>query len=163
MIPIPEVITAGGTATIEFELYDLYGNRAKDVPSGVARVSIRKLSTSRLTHELPLLNASMNASLATVTIDLSARDTELIGPDETETAAANILCVADVRIISADAISYYGPYEFRVRLAETYTAPGTGPQVTRIDITAITETTATATLTIENHDGTSASICGGKT
>ena len=153
MIPIPEVLTAGGTSVIRFELYDDEGERAADIPAGVPRVSIRKKSTSRTEHELPLLNASLDRFSAVVTLELSGRDTGLIGPDEEKEAEANSLCVTDVRIISADAITYYGPYEFRVRLPETFTWPGTGPQVTRLDITAIDETTATATLTIEGHDG----------
>ena len=155
MIKLPQVLTAGGTATLVFELHDKRGQRLSDIPSGVARVSIRKLSTSRLVHELPLMNASMDHALATVTLDLSGRDTQAIGPSETLTQEGDILAIADVRIISADAIDYYGPYEFRVRTPETYTAPGTGPVVSRIDITGIGETSATATLTIENHDGTS--------
>ena len=155
MIKLPQVLTAGGTASLVFELRDKRGQRLSDIPSGVARVSIRKLITSRLEHELPLMNASMDRALATVTLDLSARDTLLIGPSETLTQEGDILAIADVRIISADAIDYYGPYEFRVRTPETYTAPGTGPVVSRIDITGIGETSATATLTIENHDGTS--------
>ena len=153
MIRLNEVLTAGGTATLKFELYDLDGNRATGVPSGATRVSIRKRSTARQDHELPLLNASLDASAGTVTLDLSTRDTETIGPAESGAYPAAITCVADVRIISPDATTYYGPYEFDVRLAETYTPPGLGPYVSRIDIDSITETAAIATLRIENHDG----------
>ena len=153
MIPIPEVLTAGSTETLQFELYDAKGDRAKEVPPGVSRISIRRSSTPRTKHELSLLNASLDHLEGIVTIELSGSDTQSIGPDLEGEWPATQKAVADIRIISADAIDYYGPYEFTLRLPETYTPLGEGPRVTKLDITDIAEETATATLTIDGADG----------
>ena len=80
MIRLPEVITAGGTASLVFELTDAKNQRLTGTVNGTATVSLRRASTSRTRHELTHLPAALDAVNAAVTLVLSVDQTTALSP-----------------------------------------------------------------------------------
>ena len=156
MIDLPLVVTAGGVATLEFQLTDKDGEALASVPNATAVCSIRRATTARNRHELPQLVATLNAGQATVTLELSADDTAALAPSIQETDSrlqTEVDCVGDVVLGGTE---YYRPFRFTVRLPETYTGqigPATGPFVSRLSVDDVSESGADVTLTIARADG----------
>ena len=76
MIVLPEVITAGGDAAFVFELTNKKQERLENIAPGVATVSLRKMMTTRINHELTHLVAHLDTVTATVTLELSEAQTQ---------------------------------------------------------------------------------------
>ena len=77
---LPLVVTAGGTATLVFGLADEDGDRIFNVIDDLVVISIRRKTTSRLSHEVPLHTATLDAELGVVTLDLTEAETMLLAP-----------------------------------------------------------------------------------
>ena len=119
MSKLPLVVTAGGTATLTFGLADEDGDRIFNVIDDLVTGSIRRETTSRLSHEVPQHAATLDADLGVVTLDLTEAETALLAPYPTMSPQPRpMTCVGDVLIGGVD---YYGPFSFTVRLPETVT------------------------------------------
>ncbi len=120
MIRLPEVITAGGTASLVFELTDAKHQRLTNV-NGIATVSLRRAGTSRTRHELTHLPAALDSISATVTLVLSTDQTTALSPPISAIGKQRRNdVIGDVRIVHGQDVDYYGPFAFTVRLPETY-------------------------------------------
>ena len=121
MIILPQVITAGGDAELVFELSNKKQERLENIVPGVATVSLRKMVTDRFNHELTHLPLLLDTVTATVTLELSEAQTQLLAPP-IDTAPAQIVTevVGDVRLVQGTDTTYFGPFMFGVRLPETY-------------------------------------------
>ena len=131
MIVLPLVVTAGGQATLEFELTDGKGNRLSNITRGTVACSLRKKSTARNNHEVTQLVGVLDAENAVVTLDLNEAQTASLAPSITDTKQALVQpCVGDIVIRGVD---YYGPFGFDVRMPETYTGQPS-PGLTNADV-----------------------------
>lgn len=119
---LSSAITAGGPATLIFELTDSHNQRLANMVNGTATMSLRKESTRRTRHELPYLPTTFDPVAGTVSLDLSSAHTEALAP----TAIASTVkqnhgtVVGDIRLEHGREVSYFGPFRFTVRLPETY-------------------------------------------
>lgn len=121
MIEVSSAITAGGTATLVFELTDSHNQRLANMVNGTATMSLRKESTRRTRHELTHLPTSFDPVAATVQLDLSSAQTEALAPPIASTGKqSHGTIVGDVRLVHGREISYFGPFRFSVRLPETF-------------------------------------------
>ena len=121
MIEVSSAVTAGGTATLFFELTDSHNQRLANMVPGAATMSLRKEATARTRHELTHLPTTFDPVAATVQLDLSSADTEALAPPIASTGKqSHGTVVGDVRLIHGNKISYYGPFRFSVRLPETF-------------------------------------------
>lgn len=120
MVEIPNVVTAGGTASLMFELTDSENQLAK-LGGGIATISLRREATSRTRHELTHLPTTVDPVASTVQLELSSAMTTALSPPIGATGKQrqhNV--VGDVRFTQSNKIRYFGPLRFRVRLPETY-------------------------------------------
>ena len=69
---LSSAITAGGPATLIFELTDSHNQRLANMVNGTATMSLRKESTRRTRHELPHLPTTFDPVAGTVSLDLSS-------------------------------------------------------------------------------------------
>ena len=121
MIRLPLVITAGGTATLVYELTDDKGQRVSSVVDGPVTVSLRRSSTARTRHELAHLPAVLDPVAATVSLRLTVDQVEALAPRiEAAGKQQRIDIIGDVRHEHGTEIDYYGPFTFESRLPETY-------------------------------------------
>ena len=121
MIEVPRVITAGGTASLLFELTDSNNERLGNIRNGTATVSLRRESTPRTRHELTHLPTTFDPVAATVQLDLSTDHTKALSPPiEATGKQALITAVGDVQLVHGPEVTHYGPFRFRLRLPETY-------------------------------------------
>ena len=121
MIILPEVITAGGSTDFVFELTDAKQDRLSNIAPGVATVSLRKSMTARTLHELTQLPAHLDTVTAIVTLSLTEDQTMHLAPPITTTAAQVVTkIIGDVRLVQGADTNYFGPFQFGVRLPETY-------------------------------------------
>ena len=157
MIVIPQVLTAGGTATFIFELVDAKQKRLENVVAGTATVSLRKATTPRTEHELTHIPAELEPVTAVVTLDLSVAQVKRLAPSITRSLSQERTdVVGDLRTVQGSAVNFFGPFTFSVRLPETYEGqdvPPVSTAITGLVISAIEETTATATVSVEEPDG----------
>ena len=99
MIEVPRVITAGGTATLMFELTDSDNQRLPNIRNGTATVSLRKEATPRTRHELTHLPTTFDPVAATVELNLSSDHTKALSPPiEATGKQALVTAVGDVRL-----------------------------------------------------------------
>ena len=123
MIKLDLVVTAGGTATLVFELADKNGERLSNIASADVAVSLRQDSTPRTSHEVPQLVGVLDPATAVVTLPLGATETAALAPDiATTPTPVTVTCIGDVWVGGVD---YYGPFTFTVRLPETYLGQAT--------------------------------------
>ena len=121
MINVVEVTTSGSTATFTFELFDKKNKRLSNIPDGIATVSLRRSTTSRIAHELISLPAILDTVNATVTLYLSSVQTEkLTLPIDTTPKSQIVEIIGDVRLVQGLEVNYFGPFMFSIRLPETY-------------------------------------------
>ena len=137
MIRLPEVLTAGGTAVIEFQLIDEKTGQVSDVELAGATViaSIRKNSTPRTEPELPRRDAHADLDTKVVTLTLNEAETAALGGDPDSPVPLTTFSTMDVLVQSPSSDYYFGPYEFGVRLPETSTTlPGPIPDPTPVPL-----------------------------
>ena len=121
MIEVPRVITAGGSATLMFELTDSDNQRLANIRNGTATVSLRKEATPRTRHELTHLPTTFDPVAATVQLDLTTAHTKALSPPiEATGKQALVTAVGDVQLVYGTKVEHYGPFRFRLRLPETY-------------------------------------------
>ena len=137
MIKLPQVLTAGGTATLVFELIDEKTRKATDIELAGTTVvaSIRKNSTPRTEHELPRRDVSVDVDTKVATLRLNGAETAALAGDPDNNVPLTVFSTMDVLVQSPSTDYYFGPYQFGVRLPETSTTlPGPIPDPTPVPL-----------------------------